>query len=117
MPDGTEPMTSRRKNDADEVSKTFSSFTDIISTPTANTFLVSQRLALEATKFWARRMRAYADQMEELAGCRSADDVAGAQTRFLDRLREDYAAESEAIGELLSSATPAKGESRRSREA
>lgn len=110
-------MTSRRKTDAEEATKTFSSFTDILSTPTANSFLVSQRFALEAAKFWARRMRAYADQMEDLANCRSADDVAGAQTRFLERLREDYTAESEALGELLSSVTPSNGETRRGPEA
>lgn len=81
-----------------------------MQTPAANTFLVSQRFALEAAKFWARRMRAYADQMEELANCRSPDDVAGAQTRFLERLREDYAVEGQAFGELLSPAAPANSE-------
>jgi hypothetical protein len=110
-------MANRRSNGGNSSPESVSSLVDIMQTPAANTFLVSQRLALEAAKFWARRMRAYADQMEELAGCRSADDVAGAQTRFLERLREDYAAESEAIGELLSSATPPNGESRRSPEA
>lgn len=110
-------MTSRRKSDANEASNTFSSFTDIIQAPAANSFLVSQRFALEAAKFWARRMRAYADQMEELAGCRSADDVAGAQTRFLDRLREDYAVESEAFGQILSSVTTPTEESARGRDA
>ena len=70
--------------------------------PAANSFLVSQRFALEAARFWARRMRAYADQMETLAGCTSPDDVANAQTRFIERMRDDYAAESQAIGALLS---------------
>jgi len=110
-------MTSRRKTDADEASKTFSAFTDMIQAPTANTFLVSQRFALEAAKFWARRMRAYADQMEELACCRSADDIADVQTRFLERMREDYAVESEAFGQLLSSVTPPNGERLRGPEA
>ena len=59
-------------------------------------------------------MRAYADQMEDLASCRSPDDLAGAQTRFLERMREDYATESEAIGQLLSQATAT--ETGRSRE-
>ena len=94
-------MTSRRKSEPNGASKTVSTFADMIQTPAANTFLVSQRFALEAAKFWARRMHAYADQMEELAKCRSADDIAGAQTRFIERMREDYAAESEALGELL----------------
>lgn len=92
-----------RRNGANGASA--SSLVDIMQTPAANTFLVSQRFAFEAAKFWARRMRAYADQMEELANCRSPDDLAGAQTRFLDRMREDYATESETFGALLSSAT------------
>lgn len=100
-------MTSRRSTDAQEASKTISSFTDLIQTPTANSFVMSQRLALEATRFWARRMRAYADQMEQLVSARSPDDLASLQTRFLDRMREDYAAESEAITAMLTpEATP-----------
>lgn len=69
--------------------------------PVATSFVMSQRLALESAKFWARRMRAYADQMEMLANCASADDFAGAQTRFFDRMRDDYRAESEALNALL----------------
>jgi hypothetical protein len=92
-------MTSRRSTDAQEASKT--TFTDLIQTPTANSLMMSQRLTLEATRFWARRMRAYADQMEQLVSARSPEDMANLQTRFLDRMREDYAAESEAITSLL----------------
>jgi hypothetical protein len=99
-------MTSRRSADAQEASKSISSFTDLIQTPTANSLMMSQRLALEATRFWARRMRAYADQMEQLVSVRSPEDVANLQTRFLDRMREDYAAESEAISSLLTPETP-----------
>lgn len=94
-------MTSRRSIDAQEASKTISSFADLIQAPTANSLVMSQRIALEATRFWARRMRAYADQMESLATCRSPDDLATVQTRFLERMRDDYAAESEAITSLL----------------
>ncbi len=100
-------MTSRRRTEAQESSSTISSFTDLIQAPTANSLLMSQRIALEATKFWARRMRAYADQMETLARCSSPDDLAGAQTRFLERMRDDYAAETEAITALLTPEQPA----------
>lgn len=99
-------MTSRRRTEAQETSNTISSFTDLIQAPTANSLLMSQRIALEATRFWARRMRAYADQMETLAGCSSPDDIAHAQTRFLERMRDDYAAESEAITALLTPEQP-----------
>ena len=108
-------MTSRRKtepNGADAIAK----FADMIQAPTANSFLMSQRFALEAAKFWARRMRAYADQMEEFACCRSADDIAGAQTRFIERMREDYAAESEAFGQLFSAMAPSNGDAPRQPE-
>jgi len=94
-------MANRRSNGANGAPESVSSLVDIMQTPAANTFLVSQRFAFEAAKFWARRMRAYADQMEELANCRSADDLTSAQTRFLDRMREDYATETEAFNALL----------------
>ena len=94
-------MANRRSNGGNGSPESVSSLVEIIQAPAANTFLVSQRFALEAAKFWARRMRAYADQMEDLANCRSADDIAGAQTRFIERMREDYATESEALGNLL----------------
>jgi hypothetical protein len=110
-------MTSRRKTESNEATTSLSIFTDILQTPTANSFLASQRFALEAAKFWARRMRAYADQMEEFANCRSPDEIASAQTHFLERMREDYAAESEAFGQLLSSVTPTNGEARRQPDA
>ena len=93
-------MANRRSNGASSPDSV-SSLVDILQSPAANTFLVSQRFAFEAAKFWARRMRAYADQMEELANCRSPDDLASAQTRFLDRMRDDYASETEAFNALL----------------
>lgn len=103
-------MTSRRSTDAREASSAVSSFAAMLQEPATNSFLMSQRMALEAARFWARRMHAYADQMETLAGCRSPDELASAQTRFLERLRDDYTAESEAIGALL---TPEKASPRR----
>ncbi|NWG55076.1 MAG: hypothetical protein HXY28_15300 [Hydrogenophilaceae bacterium] len=71
---------------------------------TANGFLLSQKIALEAARFWARRMRAYADQMEEFARCSSVEDFAGAQQRFVERMRRDYAAETDAFAALLGDA-------------
>jgi hypothetical protein len=110
-------MANRRSNGGNGSPESVSSFVDIMQTPAANGFLVSQRFAFEAAKFWARRMRAYADQMEDLVNCRSADDIAGAQTRFLDRLREDYATESEAFGQILSSVTSTEADKARQTEA
>jgi hypothetical protein len=94
-------MTSKRSNGAQEASDSVSALVAMMQGPAAGSFVVSQRFALEAAKFWARRMRAYADQMETLASCSTPDDFAGAQTRFLERMRDDYAAESQAIGALL----------------
>ncbi len=45
--------------------------------------------------------------METLARCATPADLAAAQTRFLERMRDDYAEESEAVGALLSEAAPA----------
>ena len=73
-------MANRRSNGGNGSPESVSSLVEIMQAPAANTFLVSQRFALEAAKFWARRMRAYADQMEDLASCRSPDDIAGAHS-------------------------------------
>jgi hypothetical protein len=97
-------MTSRTKTD-DGTAPANSPFAEMFQAPAANSFLISQRFALEAARFWARRMRAYADQMETLAGCASPNDLATAQTKFLERLREDYATETEAMSALLASET------------
>lgn len=72
-----------------------------LQSPAANGFLLSQKLALEATRFWARRAHAYAEQMQALAACREPAQFVNAQTRFLERLREDYAFETEAVSNLL----------------
>lgn len=93
-------MTNRRSNGASPPD-TITSFVNALQAPAANSFLVSQRFALEAARFWARRMHAYADQMEALAACATPDDMANAQKRFIDRMRDDYAAESAEVQKLL----------------
>lgn len=89
---------SRNKSDD---SGAAAAFTSMMNAPAANSVLLSQRMALEAARFWARRLHAYADQMETLARCSTPRDFAAAQTRFLERLREDYAQESEAVGSMI----------------
>lgn len=76
-------------------------FMQALQAPTATSFLMSQRFALEAARFWARRMHAYADQMETLARCRSSEDFTSAQSHFIERLQQDYAEESAAFTGLL----------------
>src|SRR5262245_41680777 len=63
---------------------------------------VSQRIALEAAKFSARRMRAYADQMEALVDCGTPAAFIAAQTRFFEQMQQDYAAERETVAALMS---------------
>ena len=99
-------MPAKRRNGAPEASDTVSSLVAMMQSPAANSFAVSQRLALEAARFWARRMHAYADQVETLAKCTTPDEMAAAQTRFIERMRDDYAAESKALGALV--APPAR---------
>src|SRR5204862_595110 len=74
-------------------SESISAIASIMQGPAANSFAVSQGLALEAARFWARRMHAYADQMETLASCASPDQFAAAQAKFIGRLQEDYVTE------------------------
>lgn len=77
---------------------------NFLQSPAANGFVVSQKLALEATRFWARRMRAYADQMEALTKCADAGQLMEAQRHFIERMQEDYAKESSHFAEVLSAA-------------
>lgn len=81
---------------------------DLLAPLNAHSFAASQRLALEAARFWARRMHAYADQMEALSKCTSADDLMKAQRGFIDRMQQDYAEESAAFTQLLSSSAKAE---------
>jgi hypothetical protein len=99
------PMPAKRRNGVPATPDTVSSLVALLQGPAANSFVVSQRLALEAARFWARRMHAYADQMETLAGCTTPDEMAAAQTRFIERMRDDYAAESKALGDLVAPPT------------
>lgn len=78
--------------------------TNFLQGPAANGFAFSQKLALEATRFWARRMRAYADQMETLTKCADPTQVIEAQRSFIEKMQEDYAKESSHFTELLSAA-------------
>ena len=83
---------------------------DLLAPLNANSFVASQRIALEAARFWARRMHAYADQMETLCKCTSPDDLMKAQRGFIDRMQQDYAEESAAFTQLM--ASPERGDER-----
>lgn len=96
-------MTRKRTNGADPASDAMNAMFNPMQAPAA--FAMSQRLALESARFWARRMHAYADQMSALAACTNVDQFAEAQSRFIDKMREDYAAETKALSAIL--ATPA----------
>ncbi|HVY84169.1 MAG TPA: phasin family protein [Caulobacterales bacterium] len=77
-----------------------SSMMAMMQVPAANGVVVSQKLAQETARFWARRMRAYIDQVETLAGCSSANQLIAAQAQFIERMQEDFAAETEALSEI-----------------
>ena len=94
-------MAAKKTNGANGASNAVSSTMAFLQSPGANSFLLSQKLALEATRFWARRLHAYAEQMETLASCREPREFASANVRFFEKLREDYALETTAIAELL----------------
>ncbi len=61
-------MTAKRSNGASKAPESLFPFTAMM--PAASSFLASQRIALEAARFWARRMRAYADQSFDVEGLR-----------------------------------------------
>lgn len=62
------------------------------------------QLATESTRFWARRLHAYADWMTTMAQCTTPAEVMQAQSQFIARTQEDYAAESAALTKLASNA-------------
>jgi hypothetical protein len=89
------------KNGASSAPEAISETLSFLQSPAASGFLFSQRLALEATRFWTRRAHAYAEQMQALAACREPAQFVNAQSRFFERMREDYASETEAVATLL----------------
>ncbi len=72
-----------------------------LGAPTLNAVAVSQKLALETTKFWTRRLHAYADQMAILVQCTRPDQLVVAQAQFIERMQEDYVAEREAMAGIF----------------
>ena len=98
-------MTAKRTNGAHSANEATLPAAMFALTPAAaaSSFRASQKLALEAARFWARRMHAYAEQFETLASCTQPNDVVAAQARFITRMQEDYAAEREAITTIWSS--------------
>ena len=93
-------MPAKRSNGAHSADYDLSAAASLFPATAMNGFALSQRVALEAARFWARRMRAYADQMETLASCATPNQFVTAQTSFLEKLKDDYAAESEALSEI-----------------
>jgi hypothetical protein len=98
---------------ANETASAVSSVFGMFQSPTANGFFLSQKLALEGARFWARRMRAYADQMEVLARCTSPDQVAAAHGQFFERMQDDYAQETAAVSEIVIMPKAERGEGER----
>lgn len=94
-------MTAKRSNGANGAPETISSVVSMLQGPAASGLLVSQRLAFEAARFWARRMRAYADQFELLATCTDPQQFAKANAHFLEQLQQDYVSESAVVTEML----------------
>jgi hypothetical protein len=59
---------------------------------------------MQTTRFWARRLHAYADQMEEFSRCSNPDELMKAQRHFLERMRADYADETSAFADIFAAA-------------
>ncbi|MCL4715206.1 MAG: hypothetical protein KJZ75_09875 [Hyphomonadaceae bacterium] len=106
-------MTAKRSSGAQAAPDKTPFLFAVMPNPAMQSFVASQRVALEAARFWARRMHAYADQMETLACCTNPDDFAKAQTHFFDRMREDYAAETKAMSTILAAPRPEQDEDAR----
>ncbi len=91
----------------DQAEAPASAFNQAALNQAAQSFRLTQRLAMEAAQFWSRRMRAYADQLETLSACQEPRDFWAAQQSFLERMRSDYVAENDAVRRLLKDNAPA----------
>ena len=101
-------MSPKASNGAHSAENTMSSMAAMMQAPAVNGFAVSQRLAMEAARFWAQRMRAYADQAELLARCTDANQIIAAQAQFIERMQADFAAETEAVSQIWKGAGEAQ---------
>ncbi|MES1199418.1 MAG: phasin family protein [Pseudomonadota bacterium] len=96
---------SPKNNGANGVDTPVSSMMAMMQVPAASGIVVGQKLAQETTRFWARRMRAYIDQLETLASCSNPNQLIAAQAQFIERMQEDFAAETETIQEIWKSSS------------
>lgn len=103
-------MTDQRTNGAHAAPNTTPFMFAVMPNPALHSLLASHKMALTAARFWARRMHAYAEQMETLAECANPNDFARAQTRFLDKMREDYSAETKEMTALLANSAASQRE-------
>jgi hypothetical protein len=94
-------MATKRSPETSENVRTVVSY---LEGPARNGWLVSQKLAMQATRFWARRLHAYADQMEEISRCSNPDEFMTAQRHFLERMRADYVDETSAFADIFNAA-------------
>lgn len=62
---------------------------------------LGKRLGGEVARFWAKRLHAYAEHLETLAGCSDPPALIEAQMAFLKKAQGDYAAEGEVIKRLV----------------
>ncbi|MBI1339424.1 hypothetical protein GC169_04330 [bacterium] len=62
--------------------------------------LVTQRAIGEIWAFWAKRLRAYADYADAIAGAHGIADLAEAQSEFVSRTQAEWAEESQHIAEI-----------------
>ena len=68
-------------------------------------FAFSTKIALEAARFSAQRMRAYADQMEALASCTNPADIITMNAQFLQQAQAEYVAETQTLREIMAAST------------
>jgi hypothetical protein len=94
-------MTPKRPNPDQTVNAVDDAITSMFNGPATAPFAAAQKIAFEGARFWARRMRAYADHLDALAKSAGPADFIEAQTRFIDRAQKDYVAESAAMADMM----------------
>ena len=72
-------------------------FTPKLADMSEHSLMLGQGFAVEAGRFYAHRLRAYASFIDKLAGCKTLADISALQTQFVADAQRDYSNEGAAL--------------------
>lgn len=94
----------------DKSANLFGAFAELPNGAGLDAAVTGQKMAAEAAGFMAKRMRAYADYLEQLTHCKSPVEFTEVQSQFVSRLQSDYLAEGTLISKMVGGAAKQKSD-------